>query len=142
MPRSCTLFSRSVVLSQIVCQHTRGLRICAQQVCNSCICSISAHCQQAVSQLFACTCWHACCWCIVNASGRVFCLGSCNVDLTPHINCMQAHRPAASLQVSRRECLFAFPAAANLKGTKTSRPSDRKANTETASVASCMACLI
>lgn len=55
---------------------------------------------------------------------------------------MQAHRPAASLQVSRRECLLAFPAAANLKGIKTSRPTDRKVHTATASAASCAAYLV
>ena len=32
MPSSCTLFSRSVALSQLVCHSARGLRTCAQQV--------------------------------------------------------------------------------------------------------------
>lgn len=39
---------------------------------------------------------------------------------------MQPQRPAATLLLSRRECLLAFPAAASLKDIKASRPTERK----------------
>ena len=39
---------------------------------------------------------------------------------------LQPQRPAASLLLSRRECLLAFPAAVNLKDIKASRPTERK----------------
>ena len=61
MPSSCTLFSRSVALSQSVCQRVCGLRSCTQQVCDSRM-SVYRHPQGtcAVFQLLhACNAMHA-----------------------------------------------------------------------------------